>query len=333
MAAALTTYTVVAKMDRPACEEGGKAWQGTSTLAGIMWVSLSLSLSLFPTYTHTNRHRHIYTHTHTHAHTHTHTRTHAHTHAHARIAFEDISWKIWYRDLGTRKVGTGSFGNHVQQDGGDSVQRSHYGSSSPNPMPLLGVEPLQESYAFFVIDDGVMTRWFFYSGSFSMGEFAKKVGDLSANRESILINASGPCWRTDPHPGKGIPSKHVEQLLGKISYTCANCHIMAPTKVCDKCKFARYCSKECQRDHWSAHKEECESITSVYNRMEKRDGESRHRRVAKLIDPNTNRRAEPPRAHIYYGLTNRYDFHLMQFILSKHVMLPCDSGLWCFRIE
>ena len=169
-----------------------------------------------------------------------------------------------------------------------------------------------------------------------MHEFAKKVGDLSANRQSIHINASGPCWRTDPHPDKGIPSKLVEQLLGKISYTCANCHIMAPNcrnMVCSTCRFARYCSKKCQLEHWSAHKHECLSITSVYNRIEKRDGESRFSRVGKLIDPNTNRRAKPPRAQIYYGFTNRYDFQLMQFILNKHVMLPRDSGLLCFRIE
>jgi len=197
-------------------------------------------------------------------------------------------------------------------------------------MPLLGVEPLQKSYAFFMIDDGVMTRWFFYSGSFSMLEFAKKVGDLSANRESIHINASGPCWRTHPDPDKGIPSKHVEQLLGKICYTCANCHIMAPncTKACYKCRFARYCSKKCQEEHWSAHKKECPFITRVYNRTEKRDGESQYSREPKLwpYDPNTNRRAEPRRAQIYYGLTNRYDYQLMQFILSKHVMLPYDAS-------
>lgn len=36
--------------------------------------------------------------------------------------------------------------------------------------------------------------------------------------------------------------------------TCCN---NKPTKHCSRCKFARYCSKECQIEHWKYHKQHC----------------------------------------------------------------------------
>ena len=33
---------------------------------------------------------------------------------------------------------------------------------------------------------------------------------------------------------------------------------------CSKCKFARYCNRECQKSAWKDHKTECERILSVY---------------------------------------------------------------------
>jgi hypothetical protein len=49
--------------------------------------------------------------------------------------------------------------------------------------------------------------------------------------------------------------KQPEDLQRK---QCCGCQKYAlEIKLCTACKQARYCSKECQREHWPAHKEEC----------------------------------------------------------------------------
>ena len=48
----------------------------------------------------------------------------------------------------------------------------------------------------------------------------------------------------------------------KVS-SCEKCKASDPNiklLVCGKCKAARYCSKECQRDHWDEHKSFCKAI-------------------------------------------------------------------------
>jgi len=48
-------------------------------------------------------------------------------------------------------------------------------------------------------------------------------------------------------------SSIVEELL---KTKCSVC-VKQTTLVCNRCKTARYCSRECQRKHWSAHKPTC----------------------------------------------------------------------------
>ena len=44
-------------------------------------------------------------------------------------------------------------------------------------------------------------------------------------------------------------------------YTCAFCGVSKTEKlmICSRCKSISYCSKECQKSHWKAHKKECVS--------------------------------------------------------------------------
>ena len=44
-------------------------------------------------------------------------------------------------------------------------------------------------------------------------------------------------------------------LMDRI--VCHNCKIPTKTKWCDACKSVKYCSKECQREHWPKHKNFC----------------------------------------------------------------------------
>jgi hypothetical protein len=71
---------------------------------------------------------------------------------------------------------------------------------------------------------------------------------------------------------KKIKAKQVVENPKDIEHTvefvelksCDNCGII-PLKTfrCSACKFAKYCSKECQLSHWSEHKEICKTYKAL----------------------------------------------------------------------
>ena len=59
-------------------------------------------------------------------------------------------------------------------------------------------------------------------------------------------------------------------LLGARHFPnyCSNCVINVPDKVCSKCEVARYCSRECQIEHWkTTHRIFCPEMVSVKNTL------------------------------------------------------------------
>ncbi|GJE90796.1 hypothetical protein PsYK624_069400 [Phanerochaete sordida] len=62
--------------------------------------------------------------------------------------------------------------------------------------------------------------------------------------------------------------KHIREGTC-LNYLCKVTNLMRPdsvakgTKLCSKCKIARYCSVECQREDWKKHKEECNPMSIV----------------------------------------------------------------------
>lgn len=46
---------------------------------------------------------------------------------------------------------------------------------------------------------------------------------------------------------------------------CGNCEGESEEmKTCSRCKLARYCSQECQREHWAAHKVVCQKPPEAF---------------------------------------------------------------------
>jgi len=50
-----------------------------------------------------------------------------------------------------------------------------------------------------------------------------------------------------------------EEIGGLEPGSCASCRRPHATKACAKCLYAKYCDQECQKKHWSIHKDICRS--------------------------------------------------------------------------
>ena len=57
-----------------------------------------------------------------------------------------------------------------------------------------------------------------------------------------------------------------DPLRPQRSPMCAACGSAGATSRCGRCRFAAYCSKECQQSGWAAHKTACAQGYSAYIR-------------------------------------------------------------------
>ncbi|GFH55173.1 hypothetical protein CTEN210_11649 [Chaetoceros tenuissimus] len=59
--------------------------------------------------------------------------------------------------------------------------------------------------------------------------------------------------------------------VNMTKHTCVKCHQVDLDKqllVCAKCKYAAYCSKECQVSHWKDHKLHCDFFRNIYRNID-----------------------------------------------------------------
>jgi hypothetical protein len=58
---------------------------------------------------------------------------------------------------------------------------------------------------------------------------------------------------------KSLETLEMDSSLHLFAKRCSNCEAFVPTKTCSGCKSVRYCSIECQKEHWKEHKSSCVS--------------------------------------------------------------------------
>ena len=73
---------------------------------------------------------------------------------------------------------------------------------------------------------------------------------------------------TDPVPSTARPTPNPIPSTPEESTQCVHCHNAAtvdqPLKLCTKCQSVRYCSRNCQKAAWKAHKKQCPLLAQAY---------------------------------------------------------------------
>ena len=55
-------------------------------------------------------------------------------------------------------------------------------------------------------------------------------------------------------------------------------------KKCSRCKWAKYCSQDCQRSHWKSHKKDCDKLTAHHGAMYGRQGYIYNKKESHKLD-------------------------------------------------
>ena len=76
------------------------------------------------------------------------------------------------------------------------------------------------------------------------------------------VTVSQPCCKEEQ---QSIASEIVSDV--SLSQPCCNCGVrVEKIFLCSKCNTSKYCSKECQKGQWSAHKALCYAICELSKR-------------------------------------------------------------------
>lgn len=55
-----------------------------------------------------------------------------------------------------------------------------------------------------------------------------------------------------------VPYRHIKPTM-----KCAKCGKDGAEKKCSQCQAVAYCGRDCQREHWKAHKKQCSTLAKA----------------------------------------------------------------------
>jgi ankyrin repeat protein len=72
--------------------------------------------------------------------------------------------------------------------------------------------------------------------------------------------------------------KYTQKLISKKTAVCQSCQTVASPqgprlKLCSGCESVRYCSRQCQLDHYKEHKSECKKVRAAKKKKKKKEEE------------------------------------------------------------
>lgn len=72
------------------------------------------------------------------------------------------------------------------------------------------------------------------------------------------------------------PPKRIQDIIDGTDNRCSHCNKLVKTddeqqtlKRCSRCKVARYCSADCQKNHFAVHKKNCKKIKKAHEKLDK----------------------------------------------------------------
>ena len=149
---------------------------------------------------------------------------------------------------------------------------------------------LPRNHVYIMIDVGPpYMQLLLYSGTIDPSDFARHVCTLVEGGMSTLPGATGRCF---VWTGFRII---LLRAAGTNGYTCDGCGVrLQRMRMCGNCRFARYCSRRCQRNCWyDHHRCVCPSICAAYDRTRR-----------------SNRRN-------YYGHISAYEFYKWYHVMDN----------------
>ena len=94
---------------------------------------------------------------------------------------------------------------------------------------------------------------------FFPGDYIKGVPNWNVAKKYAVRAAISPLYAV-PYVDPILSGNHISERTGDASM-CANCKSEQSSSVklssCARCKKVKYCSKECQKNHWPKHKISC----------------------------------------------------------------------------
>ena len=89
----------------------------------------------------------------------------------------------------------------------------------------------------------------------------KREWNVQINSNAELVDDGG-C----PADAKAIILTALEavRVTNIMPFTCSLCAKPCKNRKCSRCKKAVYCSAECQKTHWKAHKAQCQELGATY---------------------------------------------------------------------